>query len=40
MAYQKPQVVAMSAPKETYAAGCPSNLSGGAGNCKNCDRTQ
>ena len=39
MAYQKPQVVAMSAPKETYAAGCPSNLSG-AGNCKNCDRTQ
>lgn len=29
MAYKKPKIVAKSAPKQTYVAGCPTHPSGG-----------
>ena len=37
MSYKKPEVVAESAAKASYAAGCPEKL---LGQCKHCERTK
>ena len=36
MAYSKPKVVAKSAKKSSYAAGCPTH-SNGHGSCRSCE---
>ena len=40
MAYSKPKVVAKSAKKSSYAAGCPVNKDGSNTYCHNCERTK
>lgn len=37
MSYKKPEVVAESAAKASYVAGCPEKYMGGS-SCRTCDR--
>ena len=40
MAYSKPKVVAKSAKKSSYVAGCPVNKDGTDYNCHKCERSR
>ncbi len=39
MAYKKPKLVAKSAPKRSYVAGCPEKGTVCGSVCRNCERT-
>lgn len=39
MAYKKPQIVAKSAAKRSFVAGCPEKNNNSTSNCRSCERT-
>jgi hypothetical protein len=38
MAYKKPEVLAQNEAQGSYAAGCPSEATGGSNPCSNCQQ--